>query len=189
MLGKQQAASAISNPPTGQIPATAANSIPADSNTLIVHSVLNRNTLFFCLEIRNERLASPPSPHCYFIHLEIILSKGSHHGRVRCDSIKGQQVISVSNRGHKPQPSSKPPPTLHLACTPAHVIKELFLAGYFQPSHQDLHLNKGPIQSPLKLTERFPLFSGALDQVCKESSSLMKINQCNGTNFHKLKTR
>lgn len=190
VLSKQQAALAISNPLTGQIQATAANSAPAESNTLIVRSVLNRNTLFFCLEITNERLASPPSLHCYFLHLkEIILSKRRRHGRVCCDSRKGQQVISVSNRGHKPQPSSKPPPTLHLAHIPAHVIEELFLAGYFQPSCWDLHINKGLIQSPLEPTERFPLFSGALDQVCKESSSLMKINQCNSTNFHKLKTR
>jgi len=51
---------------------------PADSNVLIVLSVLSRNT-FLCLKITNEKLDTLPSLHYFFLDLgEVIPSKRRH---------------------------------------------------------------------------------------------------------------
>lgn len=51
---------------------------PADSNALIVHSVLNRNA-FLCLEITKVGLAPPPSLQHFFLDLgECIPSERRH---------------------------------------------------------------------------------------------------------------
>lgn len=172
--GKQHAAPAISNPPTGQRPGTAASSIS---------SWLQRFNCSLCVKQKCISLSrdykcgacSSTLPSAFFPWPGGVYSLREETPccRVCCDSRKGHQIICVSNRGHEPQPLSQPPILHMLLLTWSESWTWL---GISSSAYHELHLNEDLIQNPLKPMERLLLSSGASDQAHKESSSAQPVD-------------
>ena len=155
VYGKQHTTLVISNLPTGRWPGTAASSISSWLQCFNCSLCVKQKHISLSEDYKWEAWHSTLPPLFFpWPGGGYSLQEETPCYRVCCDSRKGRQFISISNRGHEPQPLSQPP-ILHIVLLT--LSESWSWLGISSLACHEMHINEGLIQIPLKPMERLPL--------------------------------